>query len=52
MRFIPISGLLGMAVLVVSTTAWFVWGYPLQSSTAYASAVEQPSDCISTVRGH
>ncbi|HBU49294.1 MAG TPA: hypothetical protein DEB46_13375 [Myxococcales bacterium] len=37
MRFIPISGLLGMAVLVVSTTAWFVWGYPLQSSTAYAS---------------
>ena len=37
MRFIPVTAVLGVAVLAVSTTAWFVWGLPLQSATAYAA---------------
>ncbi|MBM64637.1 MAG: hypothetical protein CMH55_00200 [Myxococcales bacterium] len=37
MRSIPITGVLGVAVLVISATAWLVWGLPLQASTAYAA---------------
>ena len=37
MRSIPITGVLGVAVLVISVLAWVVWDLPLQASTAYAA---------------